>query len=83
MIHVGVSALVLCLWFGPSDATIRIVDSGREYRSWPDQALGPQLAEGEIYKARLQQIQGNSHLCSDSPKLNWNITIPDDGLPGT
>ena len=75
--------LALFLFGQPGDASVRIVDSGKEYRSWPDQDLGPTLAVGEIYKARLQQLRGNSHLCSDSPAQNWNVTVPEDGLPGT
>jgi hypothetical protein len=71
--------LALC-WMN-CKATIRIVESGREFRSWPDHKLGPQLADGAVYKARLQQIQGNSHLCF--AEFNWNVTVPDDGLPGT
>ncbi len=63
------------------EATIRILDSGRDYRSWPDHEVGLRLTEGEIYKARLQEIKGNSHLCSLGQ--NWNITVPEDGLPGT
>lgn len=79
---------VLLLLGQETEATVRIVDSGREYTSWPDQSLGPTLVEGQIYKARLQQIKGNSHLCSDSfssshHAQNWNVTVPNDGLPGT
>lgn len=77
---------VLLLLGQETEATVRIVDSGREYASWPDQSLGPTLVEGQIYKARLQQIKGNSHLCSDSfssshHAQNWNVTVPNDGLP--
>jgi hypothetical protein len=73
--------LCLALWLMNCDATIRIEETGRVYRSWPDQELGPKLADGVIYKAHLQQIQGNAHLCFAG--LNWNVTVPDDGLPGT
>ena len=69
-------------WFcSGSEATIRIVESGREYRSWPDEELGPGLDLGEVYKARLQQLKGNSHLCL-GPEANWNVTVPEDGSPG-
>lgn len=74
---------ILCLarLFVGSDGTIQIEESGREFRSWPDNDLGPRLAAREIYKARLQQIKGNSHLCE--PGANWNVTVPEDGSPGT
>lgn len=72
--------LSLAFVFSGSEASIRIVDSGLEFRSWPDKELGPRLALGELYTARLQMLKGNSHLCLDHG--NWNVTVPDDGSPG-
>ena len=70
-----------------SDATIRVESTGRSYQSWPDARLGPQLADHQVYRARLQQLKGNAHLCyppsSSKPGVTWNVTVPSDGLAGT
>jgi hypothetical protein len=78
---------LLLLWAGVGvvQASIQIVETGKEYASRPDKSVGLQLQFGIEYAARLQQIPGNTHLCYDRnfPKLqNWNVTVPDDGLPG-
>lgn len=73
----------LSLFWDHSNATIKIVESGHEYRSWPDRELGLRMIDDTVYKARLQQIKGNSHLCFTGQNWNWNVTVPDDGLPGT
>jgi hypothetical protein len=80
--------LLLGLVVSFCEATIQVVDSGKEYASRPDKSIGLRFHYGLQYPAHLQQIPGNTHLCYD-PSLpentqNWNISVvPDDGLPGT
>ena len=72
--------LILCSAFHFSDATIRVLDIGREYQSRPDKYVGLQMKAGLEYDARLQRIPGDQYLCGDG---QWNVKVPDDGLPGT
>jgi hypothetical protein len=68
------------------EASIQVVESGNEYASRSNKVIGEQLPLGLQYSARLQHIPGNTHLCLDTthPETqNWNITVPEDGLPGT
>jgi hypothetical protein len=75
--------VVLQLLCRPIQGTIHVESTGQSYQSWPDRSLGPQLAEHQLYKARLQQLRGNSHLCfPPSDGVSWNVTVPDDGSPG-
>lgn len=71
--------LVVCsLVLDVADATIRVDDLGKEYQSRPDQYVGLQMQKETEYKARLQRIPGDQHFCGNR---NWNVTVPDDGLP--
>lgn len=65
-------------------AIIRVESTGKSFKSWPDKSLGPRLAEdGRMYRARLQQLEGNSHLCyPPSDGVSWNVTVPADGSSG-
>lgn len=68
-------------------ANILLVDSQETFRSRMDHNVGgQQLKPNTNYMARLQVIPGNSYLCMDDERnishQNWNITVPDDGLPG-
>lgn len=72
--------LVVCsVLLDGSDATIRVDDLGQVYQSRPDQYVGLQMQKETEYKARLQRIPGDQHFCGN---LNWNVTVPEDGLPG-
>jgi hypothetical protein len=65
------------------EASISTDDSGKEYSSKMDKLYGIQLRKGLQYHAHLQQIPGNAHLCYDASNWqNWNVTVPEDGLPG-
>jgi hypothetical protein len=75
----------LAVLFAPfGEASIKIVDSEKEYSSKMDKLYGTQLKKGLQYPAHLQQIPGNAHLCQDVSNKwkNWNVTVPKDGLPG-
>ena len=80
ILQLQLGIVLLCSVFHFSDASIRVVDLGRDYQSRPDKYVGLQMRTGLEYDARLQRIIGNEHLCGDG---QWNVTVPDDGLPGT
>lgn len=91
---IWIGCCCFCSWMEQGHATIRIVSSGRRFASKGDKSLGPRLKGGEEYRARLQYIEANPHLCamslSDSlgeesgstvPQMT-NITVPSDGSAG-
>jgi hypothetical protein len=74
----------LCTTLHRVSANILLLDSQETFRSRTDHNVGEQLRTGINYMARLQVLPGNSYLCPDERNghQNWNITVPDDGLPG-
>jgi len=70
--------IILCSLFFVADASIRVVNLGREYKSRPDKYVGLQMKPETEYGARLQRIPGDQHMCGGG---HWNATVPDDGRP--
>ena len=81
-LSVLLSLLLLCSLNCFSDASIRVVNLGKEYPSRPDRYVGLQMKTGVEYGARLQRIHRDfdQHLCG---REHWNVTVPGDGRPGT
>ena len=84
MVYSTLLLLLLMAALSVVQASIHIVDTGREYRAYSS-TTGVQLKEGVEYPARIQQLTGNTHLCYDHynpEKQNWSVTVPEDGSPG-
>eukprot|EP00429_Kryptoperidinium_foliaceum_P008444 CAMPEP_0176016792 /NCGR_PEP_ID=MMETSP0120_2-20121206/8032_1 /TAXON_ID=160619 /ORGANISM="Kryptoperidinium foliaceum, Strain CCMP 1326" /LENGTH=544 /DNA_ID=CAMNT_0017349797 /DNA_START=27 /DNA_END=1660 /DNA_ORIENTATION=- len=80
--RVAFAALIFAFLAKSTEATIRILESGKNFGSWPDTSLGKQLADDQVYEARLQILKGNAHLCYPPSEFHdWNVTVPEDGLP--
>jgi len=62
-------------------ATITMAGSGARFESKPDPILGERLTDGYEYMARLQHLADNLDLCPSAPTIQYNITVPPDGLP--
>jgi len=84
IVHKVLPTLISLVWLSKGiHATIRVESTGQTYTSRLDDTLGPRLAEHEVYKARLQQLEGNAHLCyPPSESVKWDITLPNDGMAG-
>lgn len=70
--------LLVCSLFCNSDASIKVVNLGREYQSRTDKYVGLQMKIGVEYGARLQRFRDDSHLCGRGQR---NVTVPDGGRP--
>ena len=83
IIRILLSILLVCSQILVANASIRLLNLGKEYQSRPDKYVGLQMEEGIEYGARLQSIKQDlldEHLCGGG-KLN--VTVPHDGRPGT
>lgn len=67
-----------------ADASITVMDSGKQFPSRPDKKLGHQLWKESDYMGRLQFVHGNLQLCKSAqdPHHKFSITQTMDGLPG-
>ena len=81
-LFVLVSLILLCTLNCFSDASIHVVNLGKEYQSRPIKYAGSRMKTWFEYSARLQRIHGeiDRHMCGGG---HWNVTVPDDDRPGT
>jgi hypothetical protein len=73
------AAILLLLNLHTSSASIQVIDQSKVYQSRPDKYIGLQMRTGLEYPARLQHIHDDPYLCGNG---QWNVTVPQDGLPG-